>query len=177
MFSYFQSNRKIPFVVWLKIFFWKTRPIKIKRPWINQNIGTTNFEFLVGIFSASLKYIEHTELNIVFLSKQNCFRSTKMKLFQRTQKYLAILGINPNQSIQKYQFNGRIWIGFFLLGLSIIFFSLFLFIEANNFCEYTEIIYILSGMIVCAAGFTFTIFKMKMLFDIVETSENAVNTS
>lgn len=100
-----------------------------------------------------------------------------MKLFQRTQSYLAILGIEPNQLIQRHQFNGRILMGFLLLGLSTILFSLFLFYEAKNFREYTEIIYILSGMIVCTTAFTSTILKRKMIFDFFEMAENIVNTS
>lgn len=108
---------------------------------------------------------------------ENIHNFAKMKLFQITQKNLAILGIDRNQSTQKHPFNGRILLGFFLFGLFIILTSTFFFHEASSFREYTETIYTLSGTIACTVAFTSTIFKMKMLFNFIAMSENIVDIS
>lgn len=100
-----------------------------------------------------------------------------MRLFQIIKRDLVILGVDSNQSTNKYVYNGNIFLCCFLCASCIILTGVFVFCEANSFIEFTESIYLLSSAIMITAAATFACFKFKVLFDYIETLENTVNSS
>lgn len=97
-----------------------------------------------------------------------------MKVAESGQKYLAMLGIGPNQSLKNAKF------------LSAIFFNVenvsgnlaFLFYEANTFSEYTNSTFLATTITMAAICFVIIASKKSLIFatihlgnDLVEKSE------
>ena len=91
-----------------------------------------------------------------------------MKLFQNSQKTMAILGINSNQQTG---FNTRLMITFSMLGLGLISSAIFFFFEANTFEEYSNSAYVTTSIAVCSACFTIFVFKTKTVMELIDDWE------
>lgn len=90
-----------------------------------------------------------------------------MKLFRVIQKKLAMLGITPAQSIRKQPFNREIVLGYFIFVFSLTSGVAYLFLNANTFEEYTNIIYVNCSLTVNLCCLTIIVFKMSMLFKLI----------
>lgn len=103
--------------------------------------------------------------------------SSKMKIFQMSQKYFTILGISPNLIVQPYPFNRRISIGFLMLGLVLICNYVFIIYGAKTFLDFSQSIYIGSALAVGSLALAVLVFRVKILFEFIVNFENAINTS
>lgn len=101
----------------------------------------------------------------------------KVKMFQMSQKYFAILGINPNLIDQAYRVNWKISIGFSMLGIGLICNLLFIFCEAKTFWEFSESTYICCGLILGTSAMAFLVLRVELLFELIGNFEDAINTS
>lgn len=100
-----------------------------------------------------------------------------MKFFQSVQNYLSILGIDLNQSQQKYPFNWRnVWT-ISMLGLAATSSSVQFFYVANSFNEYTNALYSATGMIAATLNFAIILQIMRPLFCLVKRFESIINES
>lgn len=104
-------------------------------------------------------------------------KSPNHKVFQLTQKYFATAGIVPNLAIQPYPLNGKISIGFLLLGSSLICNFKYTFYEARTFVEYTQSIYMCSIAALIIFALVIIILKVEKLFEFINGCEKLINTS
>lgn len=101
----------------------------------------------------------------------------KPKGFVIIEKYFAIAGITPSLADQTCPLNGRILLGFLLLGSGMYFTSVFLIDEAETFAEYTQSVYTnaLSTLIILAL--LILIFKVKQLFKFINDCDKLAKIS
>lgn len=102
----------------------------------------------------------------------------KMKIFQLTQRNFATIGISADSSTQSsYRFNGRIFVGVFILGSIAICNFIYIFYEAETSAEYTESIFMSTLSIPFFLALLILILNVKKLFELINNCENLVNTS
>lgn len=95
-------------------------------------------------------------------------------MFQETQKYLKILGINSVQSTHKLPFNTRSLMILFLCSFFIVSSILYLFYVPNSFEEYIESINISSTAIVNTIFLLVFLWKIPKLFKFLKSLENII---
>lgn len=100
-----------------------------------------------------------------------------MKVFQLIQKnYYIFLGFDSNQAFDLINRFNRKTVGCFIFaGLDIIFHLTYMSLSANSFMEYTEIIYIISGILFIGISFFGLVLKMKKLFELIDGIEKHIN--
>lgn len=97
-----------------------------------------------------------------------------MAMFQSTQIYLRILGINSHQSTQKRPFNIRCLMILLLCLFFIASSTLYLFYVPNSFDEYIASINISSTAIVLTIYIVVFFWKIPKLFKFIKSVENLV---
>lgn len=96
-----------------------------------------------------------------------------MKLFQTGQKYMAMMGIYPTQSL----INVNFFLTIFASAINIIANWAFLVFEASSFREYTNSIFITSTItmiVMCEIYFTL---KKSRIFAVIALCENQIAKS
>lgn len=101
----------------------------------------------------------------------------KMKVFKSIQKNLAITGIGPKLVTQPYPLNGRILMGFLLLGFGNTFTCVFIGNYAKTFSEYTQSTYFLSAEILFIFALIIVILKVENLFEFINCCDCMLNIS
>lgn len=92
-----------------------------------------------------------------------------MKVFQRIQKKLAVMGFTPNQQKNnRGQWNFRQTCCVVVYSTGIISCGVNIFIGANNVQETAQSIYMLNGLAAIALGFISVILKNDKLFEVIE---------
>lgn len=96
-----------------------------------------------------------------------------MKFFQSTQTNWLILGVSPNH----YPFNAKILMGFLFLSVGLILSLMFIFLDANEFLEYSNAISVTAAIffgIICCINIAF---RMAKFFEFIESCEHVVDKS
>lgn len=103
------------------------------------------------------------------------FRSSsdKMKLFQLIQRNFAILGINSTQN--RSLFNYKIFLGFLLLGLTMISNLVYILREATSFFEYIQCICPILVAITMIISFLSFVFNTSTLVEFYNFAENNID--
>lgn len=108
----------------------------------------------------------------------NSKSNSKFKLFQSTQESYAFLGINSQQSAQKYPLNRRILTVLLIYSLMCISHAIVL-IQAlssvNSFTECANSIFGTATSIFIAMCFAITVFYMPQLFKCIENCEKIID--
>lgn len=102
---------------------------------------------------------------------------TKLKLFEFTQMSFAFVGINSQQSAQKYPFNRRILtvlLVYSLMCISHLIILIRALASANSFTECANSIFGTATSIFIAICFAITIFYMPQLFKCIDNCEKIV---
>lgn len=110
-------------------------------------------------------------------TKSQAIKLPKRKVFQIIQRNLASAGITPNLLNQPYPVNGKIFVGFLILGLFMCCNFKYTFYEAKTFVEYTQTVYVGSLAAVIFLALTIIILKVDKLFELIDECENIVQTS
>lgn len=100
-----------------------------------------------------------------------------MKVLQTSQKYIAILGISPEQSKQTIYSNHKILMGFILLGYSLVGHLMYLINEVSTFGQCVECICATFAPIVITTCFASMVFRMSILFESIDNIESLIETS
>lgn len=100
-----------------------------------------------------------------------------MKLFQASQKYLAIIGVRPLLPDEKSPFNRRNLQVFIFVGWSMTAAIAFLFIDAQTLQEYAECLFALFTLIGIFVGFSLVIIKTKETFQLINNLEILIENS
>lgn len=104
-------------------------------------------------------------------------QSPKIRTFQLVQKQLAHIGISSKLASQPYPLNGKILLGLFTLGCTIICVFKFTFYDAKTFSESAQSIYFGSVAIVVIYSLLIVVLKVEEIFALINDCENLVNTS
>lgn len=100
-----------------------------------------------------------------------------IKIFQTSQKYFASVGISPHLATHEYPLNGKIVLGFLILGSEFICLFVYIFDEAEEFVEYTQSICMCSLVALINVILLVVIFNVELFFHTIFDSEDIVNTS
>lgn len=101
-----------------------------------------------------------------------------MKIFKLVQSHYTLLGINSmHQSAQKYPFNGKILIGFLLLGCSVALHFAYIFYVAEGFMDYMVCICSLCASFQITVCFAAFVFKWPLAFETIGNMEKFINSS
>lgn len=100
-----------------------------------------------------------------------------MTLFESTEQYFLVVGINSNQTIQKNRLNVRNSMIMFYFGIAIGCDVSYVIYEAKSFQEYNISIYITSTLLVTLINFVYLIWKTPKVFEIFNCIEDIVNKS
>lgn len=102
-----------------------------------------------------------------------------MKVFQKIQSQLAVLGISSisNQSTQVYSFNERIICGYLLFGCTTISQFLYIFRAADGFIDYMECICTTSANLIIAVCFVAIVYRKTTIFECIDRTESLVDAS
>lgn len=95
-----------------------------------------------------------------------------IKLFQFVQTKLAILGFYPNQ---QNLFNRKITMAFVCFWLNNALNCVFVFVEVDNFIDYTNSIFIICGTTGIATCYTIAVINARKLFEIFDFAEKIRN--
>lgn len=101
-----------------------------------------------------------------------------MKVFSIIRRRLAAVGIaSSNRSNRKYPINGRIILGFLILGF--IFSSQFVYTlyVANGLMEYVEVVGATSASALVFVSFTDIVSKQRLLFESIDGLEKLIESS
>lgn len=98
----------------------------------------------------------------------------KMKLFQTSLKYYAILGITSNYSTQTHPFNSRILISVAIYLIMISLVGVYLLFIANNFAEFIESLYMFTSAIVSLICYAIVILTVAKLFQLIESLQQFI---
>lgn len=101
-------------------------------------------------------------------------KPSKPKAFQEVLQNLAIAGINPMLSERPYPFNGKIFMGFLILGSSMICNFKYILCEANTFIEYTQNIFMGSLAVLIIFALVIIIRSADELFEYIDDCGNLV---
>lgn len=112
-----------------------------------------------------------------FTNRNQSEKLPKMKVFQIIQKNFATIGISPNLATPAHPFNGRIFVGLFILGSSIICNLIHMFYTAKSFADYTKSIIINSDTTLIIFALLIIVFNSEKLFKFINACNDAVNTS
>lgn len=124
------------------------------------------------------KYLTFDNIEYHFNYFRCQFSVQKMKFFLLTQKYFTLLGISSSQSKRKYPFlNRKILKAYSCYSIAIILFSVSFFGETHTFGEYAELIFRSLLPILLVIAFSIVVFKMEILFKIIDSCEEIVDKS
>lgn len=101
----------------------------------------------------------------------------KMRAFECVENYFRIIGIDLQQSQQKYPFNVKIVLILFIFVCGIISNVVFLFSETQTFQEFNGSLYEISSAFVVATSFSIFTWNMPKLFRFINSLEAIVNKS
>lgn len=101
----------------------------------------------------------------------------KIRIFQVIQKNMAAAGISPKLLIQSYPLNGKIFIGFVILGFDFTSFCVYLFNYAQTLGDGMQSIFICSVTIYVSTMLTIIILNVKKLFNLIYECEDFANIS
>lgn len=104
-------------------------------------------------------------------------QSAKCKVFEIPLKNFAIVGIDSNLATQTYPLNGKIFMGFLILGYGICASLTYLIHDAKTFAEYTILIYACSFVTLLGFILLVIIIKVEKMFDLINACDQLVNTS
>lgn len=96
-----------------------------------------------------------------------------MKGFQRTQAYLAVIGLTPSHR----RWNIRQICCLFVYSTGMISFGVNIFVGANNVQESMESFYVTRTVFAIILSFTSNIFNNDKLFEVFEDIEKELNSS
>lgn len=111
--------------------------------------------------------------NIYCQVHENQFEIDTMKIFQRSQNYLSIFGIAPNQ----HPFNFRSNLSLAVYFLAIISIFIHIFDDVNTFQEYANSIFMVTAQIAASIIFTLNALRMQSFFVSLEEAEVLINGS
>lgn len=94
-----------------------------------------------------------------------------MKLYQTAQKDLVYIGIGPYDPNKKNQLNPLIFWYALCCTLSFTLTGAYLFLEANDFEEYLECIYVLSTSILSPIAVASVALQLDTMFPLIEKIE------
>lgn len=100
----------------------------------------------------------------------------KKKIFQIVLKNFAAVGIEPNLVVQPYPINGRILMGFCILGSYMICNFKHTFV-AKTFVEYTQTAYMGSAAFVLFFVIWILLLNVKKMFKLINDAESIANLS
>lgn len=121
----------------------------------------------------SVFYTSHVSKHKIIITMENSQSSSpKLKLFQTLQKNLSSIGI-----VRRHPFNARIALILLILGVGIIFESVYIFHEAQTYLDYTQSICMFSGVILVTFNLLIMALYLTELFEIIDHCECISNTS
>lgn len=100
-----------------------------------------------------------------------------MKILQISQRYFAALGIDSEQSKQRFYCNYRILMGFILLGYSLFGHLVYIIYVDGRFDKYIECVCASIAIVVITTCFACMVFGMSTLFGSVDDIESLIDTS
>lgn len=99
----------------------------------------------------------------------------KMKIFVKTQEYLAVLGLNPNES---NRFKWKIAAGFLFFASAIFSLGMLIFSDENiTVVGSMEVFNIFLSMIEMGISWLVIVLQQMKIFGVFERMENCVNKS
>lgn len=101
----------------------------------------------------------------------------RIKILQTIQKKFAIVGIYLDVVSQPYLYNGRIMMGYFIMGSATVSNFVYIFYEAKSFGEYTRSSFFCAACIYVSIVLTILTQKVKKIVEIINEIENLANTS
>lgn len=104
-------------------------------------------------------------------------QAPKLKTFESTRKYYALVGITSILAKRAHPFNGSILCDFLVLGSCIFCTFVFVIFDAETFAEYTQAIYTSSIAMQIMFTLLITISKVDKLFGLIHGCDNLINTS
>lgn len=134
----------------------------------NQNNEIENSTCSFGLENGRSKFNLHE-------NRTNLKPNQKMKAFQTVQNNLAVLGVNLNSA--QSRLNRKLIKTCFIYYLSSTLATAFLFLEAEDFWQYTMNIYITTSSIMISSHFVCLIFKVKKFFTLIDDIENIFDKS
>lgn len=105
------------------------------------------------------------------------FQYIKMKFFTTALENFAFLGIEWDESSQKYTFNRKNIIPQIVCVHCITLTLLFLIYDAKSFVEYTETLFILSTAFLCGIVYISVYIKVNVLHNFFESCNSVANMS
>lgn len=99
----------------------------------------------------------------------------RVKVLQQVQKNLAAIGISSDLISQAYPFNRKILMVVIMICYGCTSSSLYIFLEAKTFDEYTQSIYIFSACVLISIIFIITYSKLRDIFQFIDSLENVMN--
>lgn len=99
------------------------------------------------------------------------------KVFPILLKNFATLGISPNLATQAYRLNGRIFMGFLVLGSLIYCTFVFVMYDANAFVEYVQAVYACSFGTLILLSLAIAILKVEKIFELINDFDSLINIS
>lgn len=100
-----------------------------------------------------------------------------MKLFRKSQEYMAIIGVRPLWPGEKMPFNCQN-VGVFLIFLqTLIMGTAFLVFDAQTLREYTECLFAWISVIAIFVGMILVVIRTQAIFQIIKNLENMVEQS
>lgn len=102
---------------------------------------------------------------------------SKRKVFETTQKYLAIAGIRPSLVHRSCPFDWLTSFGLLFLGLNIYCTSAFIMHDAETIDDYTQSIYAASFLILMTMALMVLILEVENLFEFIRNSDDLVHIS
>src|ERR1044071_4785657 len=112
-----------------------------------------------------------------FNQEKSKSQSTKLKVFEISQKYFATIGITSNLTSKSYPFNGIVLFGFLMLCVNIYCTSMFIIFGAKTFAEYTQSVYVTTLLTLVIFCLLIITLKVNNLFEFINKSDDIVNTS
>lgn len=100
----------------------------------------------------------------------------KIEAFKAIQKSFAMVGITPKLATEMIPLNGRISMGFLILGTGTYFLSVYIFNYAETFSEFMQSIYIASAGLLVAVELVILILQMNEMFEYINYCNRMLNT-
>lgn len=120
----------------------------------------------------------HTEKSILqLLRNSSTLQQLEMKILQIAQENVSIIGIDANQSTQKFPLNTRNSLVLFTLCSVLASDLMYLIYDANDFKDYAVAILASCTMIVSILVFAYILVKMRIIFDFLHRLEEIINNS
>lgn len=155
--------------------------------YISSQYFTSHYQLLI-IWTSDKSSSIHFALSVVHWNKKKTKKKIVVKsnskpklpnirIFQSTNKYLAILGISSNLLVQPHPFNRNISIGFLIMTSALICNFVYVIFEDETFWEFTQSIYFCSDSLVCTLSLSILVFRANKLYKFIVSLENAINAS